>query len=233
MVSALSTFLIWGCVALSALYWALGGVGRGSALVPPPAQAASADPARADWRRVMGGSAAAPATVAAPAVAVIPPELAAFRLLGIVAPAKSGRGGVALLAQGDQPARPLKVGQALTGDWVLKSLAARSVQVGPTKGPAQFTLNLPQPQPSPGASLATTGPGSSVAPAAPVPQAAAIEPIATPGSAGSAPSSGDHPSPSGSVADAPEGDDAAPAVPGANAGRPNVTIRPPGRSSAL
>jgi general secretion pathway protein C len=234
MVSALSTFLIWGCVALSALYWALGGVGRGSAVVPPPAQAASADPARADWRRVMGGSAAAPAsvTVAAPAPSAIPPELAAFRLQGIVATAKTGRGGVALLAQGDQPARPLTVGQVLTGDWVLKSLAARSVQVGPKKGPAQFTLNLPQPMPSTSAGPA----GRPSAGAAPVPTGspvAAIEPIVSALEPASAASPNEAPGPAGPAQESPEGDDAMPPPPAPNPGRPNVTIRPPGRSSAL
>jgi general secretion pathway protein C len=233
MVSALSTFLIWGCVALSALYWALGGVGRGSAVVPPPAQAASADPARADWLRVMGGSAAAPASlaVASPAPAAIPPELAAFRLLGIVATAKTGRGGVALLAQGDQPARPLKVGQVVTGDWVLKSLAARSVQVGPKNGPAQFTLNLPQPTPTatasggrPSAGAAPVPPGSSVAAIVPIVSAVEPAPAASPNEA---------PGPVGPAQESPEGDDATPPSSAPNPGRPNVTIRPPGRSSAL
>lgn len=232
MVSALSTFLIWGCVALSALYWALGGVGRGSVLVPPPAQAASLDPFRADWRRVMGGATAAPASVAVQVPSAIPPELAAFRLLGIVATAKAGRGGVALLAQGDQPARPLRVGQVLTGDWVLKSLAARSVQVGPKKGSAQFTLNLPQPTPTASAAPA----GRSTAGAPPVPPGApvaAIEPIVSTAEPASAPSSNEAPGPAGPAQESPEGDDATPQAPGPNPGRPNVTIRPPGRSSAL
>ena len=226
MVSALSTFLIWGCVALSALYWALGGVGRGSASVPPPAQSASADPSRADWRRVLGGSAGsgAPSSSAVQAPPVIPPDLASFRLLGIVAPAKTGRGGIALLAQGDQPARPLKIGQALTGDWVLKSLAARSVQVGPKDGPAQFTLNLPQPMSVAGASGVGRG-STSASPSSGVP---AIEPI---DSAAPTPQAVAEDAPGVAIpaVESPPGGEGSPAPAPA---RPNVNVRPPARSSA-
>jgi general secretion pathway protein C len=105
-------------------------------LVRPPA-------ADADWARLLGATAVSNAP-AAPAVEEADPGL---RLVGVMA---SGSQGLALIATADSPARVFRVGAAVQGDIVVKSVSAREVRLGPRDGPASSVLVLPTAPPAGG-----------------------------------------------------------------------------------
>ena len=132
----LLTALVWGAVALSAVFWAL----RLGAARPELSRAAPvirlpepADP-QAVARLLGAGS----------TVAETAPAVAARRLVltGVVAGASGA--GTALIAVDDDPSRPYRVGRRVREDLWLLSVQARRVQLGPAlNGPATLTLELP------------------------------------------------------------------------------------------
>ncbi len=119
--------------------------------VTPPSAAANAPVAGAgaalagDVSRVLGAEKAV-APVATTELAVTTTD-ARFQLLGVVAPrgAGSGRNAVALIAVEGKTPRAYRTGAVVDGEWVVQSVRARSVDLGPTgKGAkASVTLELP------------------------------------------------------------------------------------------
>ena len=132
---------VWGLVALSATFWGLK-LAVGGTVLPPQAQV----PARqlaggGDLHRLLGASAAPADEDEGPA------EDETMKLLGVVWPrgADASPQGVALIAVGDQPARPFRTGSVVQGDQVLLTVTQRGATLGPRGGPADTELHLPEP----------------------------------------------------------------------------------------
>jgi general secretion pathway protein C len=49
-----------------------------------------------------------------------------------------------VLSVDDKPARVVRLGGVVDGEWVLQGVTARGVSLGPAGAPAQVTLELPQ-----------------------------------------------------------------------------------------
>lgn len=88
------------------------------------------------WTRLLGDEAVSPKPLA-PVAEVAGPQL---QLVGLMA---SGDQGLALIANADGPARLFRVGAAVHGDTVVKSVSAQEVRLGPRDGPASTVLVLP------------------------------------------------------------------------------------------
>jgi general secretion pathway protein C len=129
-----STFMLWGLVAASAVYWAtrLGNSGNNAPAAPAARATPPADPAAV--ARLLG---------AGPAAAAAPASLSSrFNLLGIVS--EPGRRGAALIAVDGRPARPYRVGTAVEEGLLLQSVEPRRALLGATMdGPPAVTLELP------------------------------------------------------------------------------------------
>ena len=144
---------MWAALAGSLVFWGLRLFARPVA-VPPQVQTVAIDQAvRGDVLRLLGavapvGEAAAP-----------PPAAAArFKLVGAVASTGAGPSW-AVLSVDDQPARVVRLGASVDGQWVLQGVTAKGVSLGPAGAAAQLTLELPQlPPPATG-----TLPGAAVA----------------------------------------------------------------------
>ncbi|MEX8496141.1 hypothetical protein [Sphaerotilus sp.] len=103
--------------------------------------------------------------------AVAPPPAAAarFKLVGAVASTGAGAGW-AVLSVDDRPARVVRLGASVDGQWVLQGVTAKGVSLGPPGAPAQLTLDLPQlPPPATGilpaaGVLPTSVPGGAIRP---------------------------------------------------------------------
>ncbi len=141
----LSAFGVGLLLAGSGVFWVLRWPASASAPALPVADSAEEMPA-ADapaMARLLGAAATASDTATAPAA---PDASSRFRLMGVVA---LGAGkGVALLSIDGQAARPYRVGSQLEAGWVLQSVQARSVALGPdASGPVGLRLELPGRQP--------------------------------------------------------------------------------------
>lgn len=138
---AVAAGLIWLAAGLSAGYWALLAVGRSP---PTPVAAAPvslpvADPATV--ARALGAREAPPATETAQAPA---PVVTRYTLLGVVS--SPGRQGAALIAVGDEPARPFRVGATVDNGLVLQAVGRGAVRLGATvSGPTTVELSMPPP----------------------------------------------------------------------------------------
>jgi len=145
--------LVWLALAASAVFWGLR-LGTRSAPMPPQARTVAVDQAaRGDVLRLLAGPAATSATV------VAEPQIASrFRLIGVMAAAneRSASAGLALLSIDGKPARAIRVGAVVDGDWVLQSVSARRVEIGPAGGPAVAGLDL---APLPAAATGQLGAG--------------------------------------------------------------------------
>jgi general secretion pathway protein C len=129
-----ATFLLWGAVAASAVYWGLKlGNSPVAAIAPPPPRAV----AQVDTRAVGRLLGANPAVAAAPA----PSAASRFNLVGVVANASSS--GAALIAVDGKPPKPYRVGAEVDPGLVLQSVSSRSASLGPANGAATVTLELP------------------------------------------------------------------------------------------
>lgn len=137
MTLRLSVFVIGCGILMSMLFWTL--VARPDIAqqadkgAPTPAPPLVAD---GDWTRLLGATVA----ISAPATPAIEEADAGLRLVGVMA---SGSQGLALIATADGPARVFRVGAAVHGDTVVKSVSAHEVQLGPRDGPASSVLVLP------------------------------------------------------------------------------------------
>jgi general secretion pathway protein C len=140
------TLVVWALAAACALYWGLLLATRSPA-VPPQAQVAAPGAGlRGDLGRLLGVDAPVPVATAAPA----PAADARFELVGVVSPRspQAGREGVALIAVDGKPAKAYRVGAAVDGDQVLKSVSARGATLGPRGGTAAITLDIAPPAPA-------------------------------------------------------------------------------------
>lgn len=128
------TFVLWGLVAASAVYWAmkLSSSAATGPIAPPAPIAPPSDPAAI--ARLLGAAAAA----AAPAASVP----SRFALLGVVAEADGG--GAALISVDGKPPKPYRVGAAVDEGLVLQSVQPRRATVGASmQAPPTLTLELP------------------------------------------------------------------------------------------
>jgi len=135
----LAALLVWALVGLSLAYWARPWW-QPSPVPLPPAAAAAVQVQAEQVARALGALAAAPKL----AVQGEPvPAATALQLRGV---ASDGQGrGVALLAEAGQPARALRVGQALPDGWVLQSISAtEAVLAAPAGQSGERRLALPQ-----------------------------------------------------------------------------------------
>ena len=136
--------MIWALVAGSAMYWLLGLWSHGPVAPSYTVPIGEASGARGELSRLLGGLAVAPVnTPSAP-----PPEAAnRFKLLGVVAgrdaKGQASGSGVAVIAVGDKPPRPFRVGASIDGQYMLRAVALRSASIGPASGAGGFTLELP------------------------------------------------------------------------------------------
>ncbi len=133
----IATFLLAALAAASATYWALKWT-AGASTTPSAAPTISA-PVQTDpqivARLLGGGQVAVVASVS---------ERAAnrFKLTGVVA--SGANSGYALIATDGQPARPYRVGTAVSDALILQSVSTRSAALGARQdAPAAFTLELP------------------------------------------------------------------------------------------
>jgi general secretion pathway protein C len=162
--------LVWAALAGSLVFWGLRLFARPGA-VPTQVQTVAIDQAvRGDVLRLLGA-------VAPVGEAVAPPPAAAarFKLVGAVASTGAGPSW-AVLSVDDQPARVVRLGVSVDGQWVLQGVTAKGVSLGPAGAAAQLTLDLPQlPPPAtgtlPGAGVSglPAPSGQLVAPGAPLP----------------------------------------------------------------
>jgi general secretion pathway protein C len=155
----LATCVLWLLAAGSVVYWALKFV-QGTATPANAAVVATATPSVVDstaLARGLGGG-IAPNTVAARADFTSAPAINASRfvLTGVVA-GKAVRQGIALIAVDGKPAKPYRVGAPVTDGVVLKSVAARQVELAVANdAPAAVTLDLPKASALVGTAVPTT-----------------------------------------------------------------------------
>jgi general secretion pathway protein C len=160
-----TAWLVWAALAGSLVFWGLRLFTRPPA-VPAQVQTVAIDQAvQGDALRLLG--AVAPAGEVAPPP---PPAVARFKLVGAVASTGAGSSW-AVLSVDDKPARVVKLGGAVDGQWVLQEVTARGVSLGPAGAPAQVTLELPRLPP----------PATGTLPSAVVPMPGAIQPLPGPG----------------------------------------------------
>ena len=133
----IATFLLAALAAASATYWALKWT-SGATSAPSAAPTISA-PLQTDPQivaRLLGGGQSA-------VVASVSDRAASrFKLTGVVA--SDAKGGYALIATDGQPARPYRVGAAVSDALVLQSVGTRNATLGASPdAPPAFTLELP------------------------------------------------------------------------------------------
>ncbi|MEY2874797.1 MAG: hypothetical protein RLZZ373_2168 [Pseudomonadota bacterium] len=145
---------MWAALAGSLVFWGLRLFARPGA-VPPQVQTVAIDQAvRGDVLRLLGAVAPAGETAAPP-----PAAAARFKLVGAVASTGAGPSW-AVLSVDDKPARVVRVGGAVDGQWVLQGVTARGVSLGPAGAAAQLVLDLPQlPPPATGTLPGAAGAG--------------------------------------------------------------------------
>ena len=140
----LVTFLVAAMAAASVGYWALKWPAPASsvrAMAPEPVRT-PIDTAKV--ARLLGANPNASAAGAQPPVTS---AQAKYKLQGVIA--LSTRGGSALIAINDEPAKPYRVGERVSDDLLLQSVKARSATLANNlQGSGSVTLELP---PLPGA----------------------------------------------------------------------------------
>lgn len=133
-----TAWLVWAVLAGSLVFWGLRLFTRPTA-VPPQVQTVATDQAvQGDVLRLLGA-------VASVGDAAPPPPAAAarFKLVGAVA-STGGGASWAVLSVDDKPARVVRLGGSVDGQWVLQEVTARGVNLGPAGAPAQVMLELPR-----------------------------------------------------------------------------------------
>ena len=135
----LAALLVWALVGLSLAFWARPWWQPNPVPLPPAAPPAVQVQAE-QVARALG------ALAAAPKLAGQGEPLSAATVLQLLGVVSDGHGhGVALLAEAGQPARALRVGQALPDGWVLHSLSATEVVLAAPAGQSgERRLALPQ-----------------------------------------------------------------------------------------
>jgi general secretion pathway protein C len=131
----------------------------------------AADTPRGDWSRLFVMN--APAASASASVAQDPAAAARFKLVGVAAPRW------AVIGVDGKPPRSVAIGAVVDGSWVLQSVQAKEVAIGPRGEAAVVTLTLAG---LPPAATGTLPPATSAfGAAAPLPPAAPTTPPMLPG----------------------------------------------------
>ena len=136
---AATTFLLWGLVAASAVYWGLKLTARpGGATGGPPVVAPTVNSDPAAIAALLG---AVPNAGPAPAANLS----SRFALIGVVA--DQSHTGAALIAVDGKPPKPFRVGANVDENLVLQSVDSRRAVLGaPGGGAPALTLELPLPK---------------------------------------------------------------------------------------
>jgi general secretion pathway protein C len=143
MSARVTAFVVWALVGATAVLWALRLAARP---LPLPAYAVTAAndvlPTGGDLARLLG----APPEPADPQMAAAPALASRIRLVGVMAPpaGRQSDAGLALLAIDGKPARAFRPGASVEGDLVLQSVGLRTAAIGPLKGAALLTLEVPR-----------------------------------------------------------------------------------------
>ena len=139
----LGTLVVWAVAGASVVFWGLRlSAPSARALAPAASFVPVAPDAQALARLLGAGPVVTAATPAAPGASLA----SRFLLVGVLSGRRSG-GGAALIAVDGKPAKPFRVGAAVSDDLVLQSLGPRQAQLGAqTGGSATLTLDmLPKP----------------------------------------------------------------------------------------
>lgn len=128
------TLAIWALAAGSAIYWGMHASGLRRSEVPAAitsTRSAPVDPQAV--ARALG------AVAAGNAAQTSSPDVSnRLALKGVVT---HGAQGAALIAVGDKPAKPFRVGAEVEGGWAVKSVSPRTVVI--FSGAREATLNMP------------------------------------------------------------------------------------------
>jgi general secretion pathway protein C len=161
--------LVWAALAASLVFWVLRLSVQPGPLPARVQTVASEQSTRGEILRLFANPAAASAAPAMQATAS-----SRMRLLGVVAGADDDARGWAVLSIDGQPARTIKVGATVDGDWVVQTVTNQRVEIGPSGSPAVAVLELPVPAP------AATGQLPSSLPVLQPGAAAVLAPVAPP-----------------------------------------------------
>jgi len=138
MAMRLLSFAIWALVAASAVFWLTRLLARAD---PAPAHtvtvSANTAVATVDLSRLLGTTRVA--TAEAPAAVAD----TRYKLIGVVAPRSAAATGLALIAVGDKPPRPVSLGGVVDGSLVLLAVNHRHAELGPAGGAPTVRLELP------------------------------------------------------------------------------------------
>jgi general secretion pathway protein C len=170
MASRLAAMIVWAAAAASAVFW---GYRLFVKALPVPPQAALVEtgvpPVGGDLTRLFG----APAAEALAAEEAVPPADARFKLVGVVAPGRGQRGGLALISVDGKAPRAVGIGGMVEGDLALVSVSHRRVELRMRSGGTSMALELPA---LPEATRGTLGEGAAVT----VPPMPAPPPVVNP-----------------------------------------------------
>jgi general secretion pathway protein C len=146
MVARITAWMVWTLLAVCTVAWGLKLFVRPE---PVPAHARMVtmeQTLKGDPLRLFASVSSAASSPAASASAGGSATVGRFRLVGMAAAPSSptsDRQGVALLSIDGKPARAFEVGDWVDGDWVLQSVSARQVRLGPVGQAAVTVLDLP------------------------------------------------------------------------------------------
>jgi general secretion pathway protein C len=152
MASRFFALVVWAAVAASVAYWGLRWLSRPAA-VPANATPVSLDAAvKGDLRRLLLPP-AKPTAGAAQNLSEAATLTGRLKLLGVVAPRNEGEtSGVALLSLDGKPARAVRIGMVIDGDYMLRTIDQHSIGIGKADGPVAASMDLPlMPPPATGA----------------------------------------------------------------------------------
>lgn len=143
MAARWTAWWVWAALAASLVFWVLRLGARPEPLPARVQTVASEQSTRGEILRLFANPAPASATPAMQATAS-----SRMRLLGVVAGADDDARGWAVLSIDGQPARTIKVGATVDGDWVVQTVTNRRVEIGPSGSAAVAVLELPLPAPA-------------------------------------------------------------------------------------
>ena len=143
MLSRSVAFLVWALVAVTCVFWGTRLLARPAVSSVPVVGMDTALTASADVSRLLG---TALQTEAVPIEAA--PQISnRFRLTGVVAPKAPSEQGLALISVDGNPPRVYRVGAAIDGDLMLRSVNMRTATVASSRNSndaaTSFVLELP------------------------------------------------------------------------------------------
>jgi general secretion pathway protein C len=134
MSARLLAFVVWAAVAASAMFWILRMTGAGMAAPSQTASVAAADVPRGDWARLFPMNVQTAAS--APVVVQDAAAASRFKLVGVAAPRWAS------ISVDNKPPRSVALGATVDGDWVVQTIQAKEVAIGPRGDAPVFTLSL-------------------------------------------------------------------------------------------